>query len=603
MSNGELRQWHLRALSALASYTIERVHRRPPAEIAEIVALARRRRELAIAAAQAADALASAQGRPPWWAPPIASAPAPDHVIAALAIRAKTAAAAAQEAQASFRAAFDGARDASAALGLIHRIVSLSEAALQSPVATLELGPKLEAIADHVVEHWVPGFEPDALFAALTRSGDHPVDDPSPARFERDAVLGWAPIDPAHLRAATLRAMQTAAVAAARATLAKEEREYEEAAQRQRDAQRRLKEARGGQDAGLSSTVQWLEQEAAREGSELTAAAEQLRELVVEALGVFPPMRVYAAALTAAAALCTHPGVVEYAIFDSGQVGARRSSWSRIMLFSALTELRDAADAAFDGLCSACMGIETSRDREGGPYRAAAAAEVQRQEGPGDEVRLFMSLDAAGVPHMLRRGLVHTEMLGIVGRARRASAQKVSLLDRLRFWSEEPSEATEAELAARERWHLDALRTYAQRVHAVVSSAAAAFPVLSIRNGLMVLGVRLDQVRAQATFLVVCDLKGKDEAWEASMAVARAIDLYPYRHPQLAVLMSGVRVLTTYIASISASYDPFRKRCLIEGKPAARHALTQLTANAIACLGRMPSDGELLERYALSRLS
>lgn len=273
------------------------------------------------------------------------------------------------------------------------------------------------------------------------------------------------------------------------------------------------------------------------------------------------------------------------------------------MLLSSLEDLRDAADAAFEGLCSALMGIDRAPTESGGPYRAVAPMDDNGEEGPTDEVRLFTSLDAAGVPAMLRRGLVHTEMLGILGAARRASAKKVALLDRLRFWSEAPSEATEAELAARERWHLDALRTYGQRVHAIVSSAAAVFPLLSIRNGLMVLSVRLDQVRAESSFLVSCSLVGKDEALDAANALIRAVTQYPFLYPPLqARMLDALRTVASLVFAISSSYEVLAKKCVLRGKDEARFALRRWTESAIACLGRVPSDGELLERYAMSRL-
>ena len=358
----------------------------------------------------------------------------------------------------------------------------------------------------------------DELAVCLERP---PAGGVTSARPEPHDVWGWAPIRQDALVALANASLDRRTAEALRARLAKERADVDaiaaalDAARKERSLPARL--------LGDDEQTERLEAMFKNEEWEALGAAEGLRHALLQALGAYPPMRVYLAALSAmtiVSSLRLPERVItlhgDQVVRNTGQLG---------FAARAVIELITAAEEAFPGVVSFSgialvdLGARAAR-RELSPYRAALARPEETPPpvaAPDAQSRLFAALDEHQVDDALSRGVAHARLFAATRAGDKNDESKIARWLGM-------GDGPEAE--SRDRWHRWAMSTLAQHAWLAVSRAGSRQFELAVRDALLEAHARLNAVGlvGDPSFLgSVCMLVNQPQALEAMDRLAAVV--------------------------------------------------------------------------------
>lgn len=400
-----------------------------------------------------------------------------------------------------------------------------------------ELAAALEELAERTRSVWFPDVDRRAIAELLwDDAGRAAAAAADPGPLQADPRLGWAPITHAELSTRAARALSTTGFAGARARLSKEHADWTAASQRleQARAQVTLTDTLIPGPSVREQNVAVLRQALSTEEQEVVHAQEEVHLAISRALSSHPMMRVHDAALACAAVLRVPAPCREGQISAGGAVIWQPTACGRAVLWTAVTELRNACEAAFPGLPDLAWprsGAELSLGplAQLSPYRQAAvvtddeARDAEQQAPRGDA---FGRLETHSMPAQLQRALAHAVALGDIERQHRAAEEQVSLLDRMIFWSASDAERAARQWEQRQRWHhalLDGLTTEAlYRVEAAMGGE----PLFALRRAIVTAAMALRAIRTHegsSSSSRTCPVIGQAEALGAAHRVASCL--------------------------------------------------------------------------------
>lgn len=370
------------------------------------------------------------------------------------------------------------------AFGLAVRLERLAEEAREGlrTQSLLKAGSRrrlqatLEAVAAEVRAAWTPDLDEEALLLALSdeercraRASES---EGAPAPHPR---TGWAPLSPRQLERLLARSLaggpwfetrrHAAALEGRRQVLAAELAEA-------RAAVPLLEKVNVFSASPEEARRDDLQKELAQVEDELRGARGRERAELHGAFAVFPPLLVHQRLVELVGLLSALESGTETVLTPAGKRLEQKVIVPRPLLVAALGEVRAGFRSAFPGV----------------PWPSEAARELAGRELPAPPpteawlAPAWRALDEGPARAARADALEHAGLAAHLQRAREAAAGRVSLVDRLVFWSDTADEARARALGEMIAWHRKVARGRWERLLALGAEAGQQVVAIRLRD-------------------------------------------------------------------------------------------------------------------------
>lgn len=228
--------------------------------------------------------------------------------------------------------------------------------------------------------------------------------------------------------------------------------------------------------------------------------------LLHDAMRAYPPLDFYHGVVEALGVAARLDTTKAQAIADTGKVVTRHVVAYRAPLLAALRRLQGVFAATFPGV---------PRPEE--LAHPAGAIEPGLHEHPS--ARAFIAAaERSALPQLRDELLAHAAMAGQTARELAEVAGRISLVDRLVFWSDTADERVEDELTARKALNVAWTEQAWSRLLAEARSVGARVGPLAIRDAAIVVTERIGKIHTDAgssSFPKNCQVYGRDKALAA----------------------------------------------------------------------------------------
>jgi hypothetical protein len=375
----------------------------------------------------------------------------------------------------------------------------------------------LESLANRVIELYAPDFDQQSLYEQLTDQSrcESIARDADDGVLQGDDSLGIAPLSMNRLLPLCAERLLESGFFETRAR-------HQELIQDERDLRKQYEEAKEAvpfldklnvfTDSDLETERKALKEEYKSVQESRESCYEQNRGQLHKCLSVYPPLDFYQRLLEAAAVTRLLKVGEERTLSMKGEIVAEKITSPRMLLIAALNRLMSKFAETFRGVQLPNQLVDKTNSTDHRP----------------DYVRkFFKNLEGSDVPHFCKEALSHACLQGHIDRQIKETAQQISLIDRLVFWSDTKEEAEEDQLQYRNNWNKDWTQVLWNRLLEEAALSATQLGPFSLRDNAIESIESIGNIHTDSgssSSPMSCSVYGRGEAQKALRSIKRGFE-------------------------------------------------------------------------------
>jgi hypothetical protein len=366
----------------------------------------------------------------------------------------------------------------------------------------------LEELADKVIALYVADFDEETLFKLLSEKSqcETIARDATDEPLQVHESLGFAPVSMrVLLPLCAQRLLETGfwETVEQHKELIESERALAFQYKELKEAMPVLDKLNIFSDSHAETQVDQLWEETRRLQKNRERCFEQSRNQLHRCLSVYPPLHFCQRLLESAAVTRLLDGEEETNLSESGEVIQHPIVKRRVFLFQSMNRLLSTFSESFGGIKLPDQLIDRSSSFDSKPEYLRSC---------------FAKFDESELPALCTEALQHVCLQGHIERRLRDANQRISLVDRLVFWSDTFEESAEDQLQYRDQWNKDWTEMLWKRLFEKSKSIAQRQGPFQLRDRAIEAMTAVAAISTDSgisPFSKDCSIYGKDEALQA----------------------------------------------------------------------------------------